>query len=222
MKVGLIVESGPEGLEDLVLPKIIKLLEAECKIEIEYEIRTMSGKDSLISDCAKTARALFSDGFNRVVIIWDENPGWSEEKSYTADRCWHREREGIRNRLGAEKVPLAKVGLVCVEREFETILMHDMDLIRAVISPSIAHPARIKKLRDPLLIENPTDWLERQFRINKSRYNKVVVAKKFAAYMNRLDGIKRCNIFRYLVEQILGHMPQEWEPYVYVPRGPKR
>ncbi len=222
MKVGLIVECAREGLEDCVCPKILHLLAVECKIEITYAIRTMSGKGSLIQDCAATAGALLSKGYDRVVIIWDENPPWTEDKAYADDRCWHFERDGIRRRLEAAEIPLEKVGLVCVEHEFETILMHDTDLLRAAISPGEEHSAKIKKVKRPLSIDDPTDWLERQFRKHKSSYNKAVVAKKFAKHLCRLDDLKRCEIFRRLAERILGLMPAGWDPYVYVPRGPKR
>jgi len=220
MKVGLIVECGPQGLEHVVCPKIIELLATECNVQIDHVIRTMSGKDSLILDCAAAARALFSDGCDRVVIIWDENPPWTETESYAKTRCWHFERLGILERFQAADIPLKKVGLVCVEHEFETIFLYDMGLIRAVVSASHAHPAKIKKIKDPLRIDDPTGWLEKSFRQNKSRYNKAVVAKKFAAKLNSLDQVKRCEIFRLLAQQILGKMPKGWDPYIYTPRGP--
>ena len=222
MKVALIVECARDGLEDSVCPKILQLLAVECKVEIKYAIRTMSGKGSLVQDCAATAGALLSKGYDRVVVVWDENPPWTEEKAHAEDRCWHFERDGIRARLEAAEIPLDRVGLVCVEHEFETILMHDTRLLRAVISPGEEHPAKIKKVNRPLSIDNPTDWLERQFRKNKSSYNKAVVAKKFAKHLTDLRELKRCDIFRRLAEKILGQMPQGWEPYDYEPRGPKR
>jgi hypothetical protein len=118
---------------------------------------------------------------------------------------------------------LEKVGLVCVEHEFETILMHDGDLLRSVVPRSREHPAKkLKTIKYPLAISRPTAWFERKFREGGSPYNKAVVAKKFAANLDRLDALKRCNIFRRLAQEILGQMPQGWDPYVYVPRGPKR
>ena len=111
--------------------------------------------------------------------------------------------------------------MVCVEHEFETILMHDHDLLSAVVSPGKEHPAKIKKIKDPLAIDDPTGWLERCFRKHKSRYNKAVVARKFANHLTSLDALRRCDIFRRLAEKILGQMPDGWKPYDYVPRGPR-
>ncbi len=223
MKIGLIVECAPGGVEDAVCPKIVELLAAECKLKIDAPlIRTMVGKKSLILDCAATARGLLSDGCNRVVILWDDNPPWTQDKDFSKPRCWHFERAGIQERLEAAELPTDKAGLVCIEREFETILIHDTDLLGAVISPSEEHPAKIKKVTNPLAIQRPKKWLERQFRVHKSRYNEAVVAKKFAENLNNLNALKRCDIFRRLAEKILGQMPKGWDPYTYVPRGPKR
>jgi hypothetical protein len=223
MKVGLIVECAPQGLEDVVCPKILDLLAAECKVKIERSIRTMIDKKLLILDCAATARALFSDGCDRVVILWDENPPWTPEKDIAAKRCWRHERDAILAELKkARDIPLAKVGLVCVEHEFETILMYDTDLLRAVVSPSKEHPAKVKKIPNPLAFDDPTAALRKLFDRHNSRYNKAAVAVKFAKHLESLDALKRCDIFRRLAEKILGQMPQGWDSYVYVPRGPKR
>jgi len=222
MKVGLIVECAPQGLEDVILPKIIDLLAIECKIRITYDIRTMVNKELLIEGCADVATTFLHEGYDRVLILWDENPPWTEQKKFAEKRCWCKERDAIRARLVASEVPLKNVGLVCVEHEFETILMYDTNLLRAVVSPSDNHPAKIKRVKDPLAIDDPTGWLERQFRIHKSRYNKAVVAKKFAANLNGLDALKRSDIFRRLADKILGQMPRGWDPCIYVPRGPKR
>lgn len=222
MKVGLIVECAPQGLEDVVCPKILDLLATECKVKIRHSIRTMSGKKSLIQDLAATTRALFSDGCDRVVILWDENPPWTPEKDIADKRCWRHERDGILAKLEAVGIPLDNVGLVCVEHEFETILMHDTDLLRAVVSTSKEHSAKIKKIKNPLAHDDPTAAPRKLFDKHKSRYNKAEVSLKFAKHLDRLDGLKRCDIFRRLAEKILGQMPQGWDPYVYVPRGPKR
>lgn len=221
MKVGLIVECAPQGLEDVVCPKILALLEAECKVEIKYVIRTMVNKKSLIEGCAKVASLLLSEDCDRVVILWDENPPWTEEKMYAEKRCWHLERDAIQTRLRTAGIPLENVGLVCVEHEFETILMHDTDLLCAVISRGKEHPVKLKRFKNPLAIDDPTRALQRLFRKHNCPYNKAVIAKKFAAHLNRLDALKHCDIFRRLAEKILGHMPASWQPFVYVPRGRK-
>ena len=92
MKIGLIVECAPQGLEDCVCRKIFSLLEAECRVRIDPEIVTMIDKKLLIEGCAKTARILLGKGCERVVILWDENPPWTPEADYAEERCWHKER----------------------------------------------------------------------------------------------------------------------------------
>ena len=115
---------------------------------------------------------------------------------------------------------LRKVGLVCCEREFETVLMHDTQLLCDVISPSKQHPAKIKPIKDPLLIADPTAAMMKFCRDNKTYYNKGVMAVKFAKHLTSLDALKDCDIFRYFVRNLLGKMPKGWRPYVYKPRGP--
>ena len=47
LKVGLIVECAPAGLENVVCPKILALLAAETGTRIEYRIETMVNKKLL-------------------------------------------------------------------------------------------------------------------------------------------------------------------------------
>jgi hypothetical protein len=223
MKVGLIVECAPEGIEDVVCRKVVALLAVQCKVSIDCVIRTMINKKLLMDGCATTARALFSDGCDRVVILWDEDSPWTPKEDRSDKRCWRHERDGILARLHqTEGIPMERVGLVCVEHEFETIMMYDTGLLRAVVSAGKEHPAKIKKIKNPLAFDDPTAAIRKMFDKHKSRYNKAAVSLKFAKHLNCLDALQRCDIFRRLTQEILGRMPQGWDPYIYVPRGPKR
>jgi hypothetical protein len=222
MKVGLIVECAPKGIEDVVCRKILNLLAAECKVSIDCVISTMINKKLLLDGCAATARTLLNDGCDRVVILWDEDSPWTPEKDRSDKRCWRHERDGILAQIETERIPMDKVGLVCIEHEFETIMLYDTELLRSVVSAGKEHPAKIKKIKNPLSFDNPTVALRKLFRTHKSRYNKAEVSSKFAMYLNGLDALQRCDSFRRLVEKILGEMPPGWRPYIYVPRGPSR
>jgi hypothetical protein len=59
------------------------------------------------------------------------------------------------------------------------------------------------------------------FRKCKASYNPDVAAKKFAACLDNLDHLQRCDTFRYFAQQVLGKMPKGWKPYEYTPKGPK-
>ena len=222
MKIGIIVESVRDGLEDRVCPKILELLAAECNVVIERDIARMVNKKLLIQRCGETARTQLAEGCDRVVVLWDENPPWTPQKDFADDRCWHHEREQILTNLGAN-IPaqdLARVGLVCIEREFETWLFYDTELLRAVVRHGSAHPVKLKPVKHPLQIDNPKAALMHRFRENRKRFNPDVVAADFARYLTSLDRLKKCDTFRYFAQAVLGEMPRGWTPYMYNPRGP--
>jgi hypothetical protein len=221
MKIGLIVECTKQGLERVVCPVILRLLSAEVRVPIEPTFKTMTNKKLLIRDAAETTRLLLDEGCDRVVIMWDENPPWTPEKDIAEDRCWHIEREQILKDLGREKIHLHGIALVCIEHEFETWLLHDLQLLRAVISRA-AHPAKVKSLPDPMRIDDPKAALMALFRKHKTSYNPDVAARRFAKCLGGLDQLKRCDTFRYFAQSVLGRMPKDWKPYVYHPKGPKK
>ena len=105
MKVGLIVECTPSGMESIVCPKLITLLSQETGQPIElHAVSTMTNKKLLINDAADAAEILLSEGCDRVVILWDENPPWSPDEDFATERCWHVERQQLTENLGAAKV----------------------------------------------------------------------------------------------------------------------
>ena len=130
-RVGILVECGPEGLEFHVCRKICALLQRDTRIVIEPEIIPMGNKLRLIEDCAATTRSLFNRGCERVVILWDERPAWPEMKE---PLCWHHERARILEGLQRANLANRPVSLVCIEREFESWLLHDHQLLSALLS----------------------------------------------------------------------------------------
>jgi hypothetical protein len=220
LKLGLIVECTPAGMESVVCPRILALLAAETGTRIEYRIETMVNKKLLMQDAGKTTQLLLADGFDRVVILWDENPPWGPEADFADDRCWHTEREHMLKELANPNID-PRVALVCVEREFETWLLHDHHLLSNVISTD-AHPANVKRLKNPLGFESPKRALIRLFGKYKARYNADVAALKFARSLDSLDRLQTCDTFRLFARSILGTMPKGWQPYVYKRKGPKK
>src|SRR5262249_49491310 len=95
MKIGLIVECAPGGLEEVVCPKIIQLLAAETKVQLDVKIVTMLNKKVLILGAAEQISGLLATGYERVVVLWNENPPWTPEKDFGDKRCWHTEREQL-------------------------------------------------------------------------------------------------------------------------------
>ena len=221
MRIGLIVECTNQGLERIVCPKILEFLAGEVGLPIEHKIVTMTNKKRLIQHAAATTRLLLNEGCERVVILWDENPPWTPEKDIAEERCWHIERQQIIEDLASARIRLQRIALVCIEHEFETWLLHDMQLIRAVISTP-EHPAKKLKLPDPMRIDDPKAALMKLYRQRGIPYNPDVAAQKFAKCLAGLDRLKRCDTFRYFAQSVLGRMPKGWRPYSYQPKGPKK
>jgi hypothetical protein len=221
MKLGLIVESTRQGMEWLVFPRILQLLGDECGVEIECDVVPMTNKKLLILDGPAAARVLLGKGCDRVMIVWDENPPWTPAKDFAKQRCWHIEREQILAKLKAAKIERAgRIRLVCIEREFETWLLHDDQLLSNLVSTS--HRAKIKSLADPLRIDDPKATLKGLFQKNRTSYNADLAARKCANVLDGLTRLRRCDTFRYFAQCVLGKMPKGWKPYVYHPKGPKR
>lgn len=222
MKLGLIVECATGGMESTVLPKILKLLEGVARIPITPVIKPMTNKKQLILRGADAARILLSTGCNRVVMIWDENPPWTPGEDFAADRCWHVEREQVLTNLASAGIDRQKVGMVCIEREFETWLLHDSQLVRAVLERG-SRRVRMQLPKDPATIDRPKAFLSQLLSSRFGRrFNREVSARNFEKHLTGLEQLKRCGTFRYFVQNVLGHMPQGWKPYEYEPKGPPR
>lgn len=221
MKLGLILECTPRGLESVICPRILDLLAAETGVPIEYRIETMTDKRLLIQRAAMAAKLLLEQGTDRVVILWDENPPWTPEKDLAEERCWHIEREQLFATLDAEGVPRRRIGLVCIEREFETWLLHDHQVLGLVISEG-PHKAKVKAIKGAVRIDDPKAFLMGLFSKQKSRFNVDVAAARFKNHLENLDRLQACDTFRYFARNVLGRMPKGWKPYVYRRKGPRK
>ncbi len=222
MKVGLIVECAPGGMESTICPKIVQLLGRLASIPVTATIRPMTNKKQLLLRGAEAARLLLSTGCDRVVILWDENPPWTPQKDLAEKRCWHVERDHLLTELERVGVDRRNVGLVCVEREFETWLLHDLDLVRRVLRRG-SRQRRIKLPNDPLTVESPKRFLSRLLSSRfGQRFNREVAAINFNRHLMTLEQLQRCDTFRYFAQSALGHMPKGWKPYVYTRKGPTK
>jgi len=120
--VGILVECGRGGLEDVLCRRICELLREQTGVEFEIDIVPMDNKARLIQECGTVTARLLDDGCHRVVILWDERPAWPR----IGERlCWHNDRQSILASLRQAQVANRPVHLVCIEREFESWLLFD-------------------------------------------------------------------------------------------------
>ena len=181
----------------------------------------MTNKKLLINDAADAAKILLSEGCHRIVVLWDENPPWTPDEDFAKNRCWHVERQQLIENLNAAKVDSQKIRLVCIEREFETWLLHDDALLSAVVS-TLAHPYKVGKIKKPLTVNDPKALLQQIYSDNHRTYNPDIAAMSFAKQIDSLSRLRRCDTFRYFAQAVLGKMPTGWPPFTYKPKGARQ
>jgi len=201
MKVGILVECGRQGLEDVVCRRICALLNEHLGVDFEIDIVPMDNKARLIQDCGAATALLFDGGCDRVVILWDERPAWPK----TGERlCWHNDRQDVLASLAQAQVANRPVHLVCIEREFESWLLFDERMLSCVLSTD-AHPIRVGRQRNPHRMPNPKGRMTSLFRQHRGwRYVDVQHAAAFARCLQNLARLRRCATFRRFAEKVTG------------------
>jgi Domain of unknown function (DUF4276) len=199
-RVGILVECGRDGLEVHVCRKICALLEQRTRVEIEPTIVPMNNKLSLLEGCGPVTRNLFDEGCERVVILWDERPAWPEMDN---PLCWHQERARILEELRRGGIAQRPVYLVCIEREFESWLLHDHQLLAAMLSTETRR-VRIPRQKNPDRMPNPKGRMMSLFKQNGKTYVDVQYARRFADALDDLNHLLRCPTFRRFAEKLTG------------------
>jgi hypothetical protein len=98
---------------------------------------------------------------------------------------------------------LGFVHLVCIERAFESWLLHDQLLLSAVLSRP-AHPVKAKPPANPHRIRNAKGAMIKLFRQHRQRYVDVTWAGRLAANLDSLNRLLRCETFRRFAERVAG------------------
>lgn len=159
MKVGFIVECGPEGAETKVIPHLAKIIDPTLDIVAPVPL---DDKDRLRRECGAWAKALLDQGCDCVLIVWDLLPDWGE---YEGAGCRHNDKEQIADSLvAAGLVPNdPRIRLVCIEKMLEAWILADERALSAFLS-SDAHPVRIKRYKNSELAKDPKSALVTLFR----------------------------------------------------------
>jgi hypothetical protein len=201
MKAGILVECGRQGLEDVLCRRICELLGGHIGRAFEVDIVPMDNKERLILECGAAAARLLDEGCDHVVILWDERPAWPK---VGARLCWHRDRDDVLASLRKAGVAGPSVQLVCVEREFESWLLHDERMLSCVLSTA-EHPIRVRPQQNPHRMPNPKGAMMRLFRQHRGwRYVDVQYARAFARCLPDLARLRGCATFRRFAEKVTG------------------
>jgi hypothetical protein len=199
-RVGILVECGRDGLEVHLCQRICELLRTEHGAAFAETIVPMDDKRRLVEECATVTAALFEEGFERIVILWDEEPAWPKKED---PLCWHQERVQILAALHGAGLPPPSVHLVCIERAFESWLMHDDRLLSRQLSRP-THKVKVKTPANPHRLNNAKGVLMRLFKKHGGEYRDVTLARQLAANLESLNRLRRCATFSRFAERVCG------------------
>ena len=196
MKIGLILECGPDGPDQHVCKRLISLLLPDA----EVSFTTLINKPRLLRECGPSAASHFKEGCDRVLIMWDLYPAWREggEKP-----CRYQDRAAILHSLEAAQVDAASVSLICIHEELEAWLLADGRALSACFSTK-NRPVTIGDHKNPERISNPKGKLSQIIRENKcgQKYEDHIHAKKIAEHITDWTRLRRCETFRRFAKKV--------------------
>lgn len=189
MKVGLILECGPQGADKAVCEHLAKLLDPE----IEIVTLTLDNKPGLIENCAEAATTLFElDLCDRVIIVWDLYPAW---RTGGERPCRKQDRNLILEKLDSAGIANRDIFLVCIKEELEAWLLSEHQAISFVLSKP-HREVKIGREQFPERVRNPKTVLNKHFQENTGRpYNDLVHAKQIVQNIDNCNRLRRCETF---------------------------
>lgn len=199
MKVGFIVECGPEGAETKVIPHLARLISPT----VIPEVIPLDRKPKLKQESGRWAAALLHQGCQRVLITWDLLPDWGE---YEGRGCRHDDKEDIYRSLQSAGIERSdrRVRLVCIEKMLEAWLRADERALRAMLSTE-AHAAIVPRHRNTQTIRDPKAALNTIFCQHGVRFRRYVDrdhAILIARALPDLNRLRRCPTFRRFEEML--------------------
>lgn len=156
MKLGLVLECGPDGSDQLVLTCFARRL----KPDVVVHPAPMGSKAVLFSAGVEAAEELIqSSGCDLAIIVWDLKPAWEDAPEETCES----EAELLRAKLaGLDPKIRAKIRLLCITWELETWLIANPTAIQEHLS------TKIRKAKftcsKPLSKNDPKAFLKKEFK----------------------------------------------------------
>ena len=204
MKIGLILECGPDGADAKVCRHLISMINTNYDKKLSLvKPTTLGDKPQLIKDCgAATKKLLDVDKCERVIIMFDVD----SKKSWNKGRDLATDRKDIFKALDSEDVDRDKVFLVGIIRELESWLISDGRALEAFLTQVTRHnPGRIKKARNPEHQADPKAWLNNLFREHWGKRRKYIDREHAEIIVEKLPDfreIKKCATFKRFVHKV--------------------
>jgi len=168
MKVGFIVECGPEGAETKVIPHLARMIDAA----VEPDVVPLGRKPVLKRECGGWAKALLERGCSCVLIIWDLLPDWGE---YEGKGCRHDDKIEIAESLKSAGLKPAdnRIRMICIEKMLEAWLIADERALSAFLSTQ-THQVNVIRQTNTERIQDPKAALTALFGRSHSRIRRYV------------------------------------------------
>jgi hypothetical protein len=156
VKLGLVLECGPEGPDQLVLTCFARRL----KPDVVVHAAPMGSKEVLFSAGVEAAENLIqSSGCDMVIIVWDLKPYWEDAPVETCEA----EADLLRIKLaGLDPGIRSKIRLLCITWELETWLLANPVVIQGHLSTK-TRKAKFK-CSSPLSKTDPKAFLIKEFK----------------------------------------------------------
>lgn len=200
MKVGFIVECGPDGAETKVIPHIVRMINPA----IVTEVIPLSTKPNLKEQCGRYVRELLELGCEKVLIVWDLLPDWGE---YDGKGCLHVDRQEIFTSL--RNAGLAdndnRVHLICIHVMLEAWLLADERALSHFLSTD-AHRIPVPRRKGTETCKDPKSALNSLFKslpCRISRYTDFTDAIKIAGKLPDLRRLECLDSFQRFQERLL-------------------
>lgn len=194
MRLGLVLECGPEGADKKVCNYLIKTFFTTIELG---EIITLGNKPNLIAECGEIAQQLIESGHHRVFIIWDLYPAWRNQQT-----CRRTDREAILGSIEKKCKSPERVFLICISEELEAWLLADGRALSSFLSTS-THPVTIRDEKETHMIQNPKKRLNKLMEENgKRKYTDYTHAVRIIQHLPDLNKLRRIPSFMRFCEKL--------------------
>ena len=188
MKVGFIVECGPEGAEVKVIPHLARAIDPSLDVVNPVPL---DNKGRLRRECGPWVKALLDHGCDRVLVVWDLLPDWGE---HDGKGCRHFDKEQIIRSLKAAGLRSndRRIRLICIEKMLEAWHIADERALSAFLSTE-AHAIKVRRCKAPEWVADPKAALIDVFRKSGSRICRYVDREHAIQIVRRLPDLTRFN-----------------------------
>lgn len=201
-KIGLILECGAGGPDQLVLECLIKRLSPATTVLS----RPQGSKPAVYLNAADVATKLVeSDHCDLVLIVWDQKPLWKdEEKNITAKNCKDERLLMLASLQNLPSTIMSRVKLLCISAELETWLLADDAAMRNFFSTK-AHPCKWKGIKYDPNLDAKAALITLSTKIRGRKYSEFTEAIRIARMIENTRKLRKIASFARLSSLITGN-----------------